>query len=252
MIPPVTVPDRFRIIAHRGASAYAPENTAAAFRLAREMGATEFELDAQLTSDGEVALCHDVTLARYGHGAVVVEQMAWAELASLDMGSWYSPHLHRGERMLTLGELFTEHGDAVTYHVELKGKAAALPSTVYREIHRHDLKARCVITSFSHDLLLAMAALDPDLRLGWLVRGIDADVLAKAAETPLYQLCPDARIVTPEIVTLARSVAPEVRVWGVGGAPHEVVALIEKVIAAGCDGMTINWPDWAQHEGRRS
>ena len=64
MTLPMPVPADFRIIAHRGASAYAPENTRAAFDLALQMGVTEVELDAQLTTDGVVALCHDETLAR--------------------------------------------------------------------------------------------------------------------------------------------------------------------------------------------
>jgi glycerophosphoryl diester phosphodiesterase len=252
MLVPITVPDRFRIIAHRGASAYAPENTRAAFRLARDMGVTEFELDAQLTTDGVVVLCHDATLARYGHGGLVVEQMAWADLASLDMGSWFSPHLYRGERMLTLDALFAEHRDAATYHVELKGKGRPLPAGVYDVIRHHGLQANCIITSFSYGMLLAMGALDGDLRLGWLVGDVNAEVLALAADARLYQVCPDAKVVTPETVTLARSVAQEVRAWGLSGAQHEVVALIEKVVAAGCDGMTINWPDWVRHEGNRS
>jgi len=258
MTLPIAVPGRFRIIAHRGASAYAPENTAAAFNLARAMGVTEFELDARLTADGVVALCHDATLARYGHGARGVEGMAWADLASLDMGSWFSPHFFRGERMLTLDALFAAHHDAATYHVELKGPAvpppgpALLPQAVYGVIRRHGLQANCIITSFSYGMLLAMAALDRDLRLGWLVGDVNAEVLAMAADARLYQVCPNAKVVTPETVALARSVAPEVRAWGLSGAHHEVVALIEQVVAAGCDGMTINWPDWVRHEGRRS
>ena len=72
MLPILALPD-FRIIAHRGASAYSPENTLPAFELAARMGANEVELDAQLTSDGQVVLCHDTKLERYGHGPQVVE-----------------------------------------------------------------------------------------------------------------------------------------------------------------------------------
>ena len=64
MTLPIPCPQGFRIIAHRGASAYAPENTAAAFRLAHEIGVNEVETDAQLTTDGEVVLCHDTDPGR--------------------------------------------------------------------------------------------------------------------------------------------------------------------------------------------
>src|SRR5690554_737210 len=90
---PVTVPSNFRIIAHRGASAYAPENTLPAFDLALRMGRPQVELDAQLSTDGQVVLCHDTTLARYGHGAQTVEALDWATLSNLDMGAWFSPYL---------------------------------------------------------------------------------------------------------------------------------------------------------------
>ena len=73
---PIWVPEAFRVIAHRGSSAYAPENTLPAFKLAREMGVGEVELDVQLAIDGVVVLCHDLVLTRYGHGDVVVEEMA--------------------------------------------------------------------------------------------------------------------------------------------------------------------------------
>ena len=131
MTLPITVPSGFRIIAHRGASAYAPENTAAAFTLAHEIGVDEVETDAQLTPDGEVVLCHDRALARYGHGDAVVEETPWAKLAALDMGSWFSPHLYGGERMWRLDDLFSAYGDRFTYHVELKGAAAGLAAEAH-------------------------------------------------------------------------------------------------------------------------
>ena len=84
---PIAVPDSFRIIAHRGASGYAPENTVAAFDLAREMGAVEVETDTQLTTDGAVVLCHDHNLDRFGHPDRVVETSSSQELMNLDMGS---------------------------------------------------------------------------------------------------------------------------------------------------------------------
>lgn len=249
---PISVPPTFRIIAHRGASAYAPENTLAAFELAQKMGIREIELDTQLTPDGVVVLCHDQTLARYGHGAQVVEAMKWADLAALDMGAWFSPYLFGGERMITLEQLFTRFGDQFIYHVELKGKAPALAAAVHTLLLRYHLQANCFVTSFAYEWLVAMRTLDAELRLGWLVRAIDEPGLAQAQAINLYQLCPMAGLVTPEMVTAARATVTEVRAWGVSsettaGQNAEVIALIERVLAAGCDGMTINWPDWVKH-----
>lgn len=252
---PLTVPARFRIIAHRGASAYVPENTLAAFQLAYDMGVTEIETDVQLTPDGVVVLCHDRTLARYGHGARVVEATPWAELATLDMGSWFSPHLHHDKRMLTLSDLFAAFGDKLVYHVELKGQAtpAALAAATHRTITEHHRQDACIITSFAYDSLQAMVQVDPTLRLGWLVQTIDAATIAQAQALNLYQLCPRADLVTSAMVAQARPVVTEVRAWGLlgtttAGQAAEVQAMIQNVLTTGCDGMTINWPDWVRRQ----
>ncbi|MEZ4867473.1 MAG: glycerophosphodiester phosphodiesterase family protein [Caldilineaceae bacterium] len=249
---PITVPAAFRIIAHRGASAYLPENTLAAFQLALEMGVTEIETDVQLTTDGVAVLCHDRTLARYDQGDRVVEEMSWGELAGLDMGSWFSPHLHRDKRMCTLHDLFTVFGDRFTYHVELKGRAPGLAAATQAIIAEHQQQDHCIITSFAYDSLVAMHQVDPTLRLGWLIQGIDEDALANAQALQLFQLCPKAALVTADRVAQARSIVREVRAWGLSGErvateASEVQALIHRVLEAGCDGMTINWPDWVCH-----
>ncbi|MCB0112717.1 MAG: hypothetical protein KDD84_01450 [Caldilineaceae bacterium] len=246
---PIRVPPSFRTIAHRGASAYAPENTLPAFELAEGMGVLDVELDTQLTTDGVVAICHDTTLARYGHGDWIVEEMSWAELASLDMGSWFSPFLFGGEHMTRLDQLFDHFGDRLVYHIELKGRAPGLAAAVHAQIEQHGLAESCFITSFSYESLVAMRKKSSSARLGWLVRGIDDDVLTKANALGLHQLCPQAAVVTAEMVTAARRVVTNVRAWGIQGThvsqhPAEVIALIERVRDAGCDGATINWPDW--------
>lgn len=252
---PISVLPTFRIIAHRGASAYVPENTLAAFELAHAMGVTEIETDVQLTTDGVVVLCHDRTLARYGHGDQVVEELPWTTLAELDMGSWFSPYLHHDKRLLTLQELLVTFGDSFTYHVELKGQAAVpqLAAATQQIIAEQGLQARCMITSFAYESLVAMRNIDPTLRLGWLVQGIDETVLTKAKTLGLFQLCPKADKVTQRSVEQARTVVPEVRAWGlnsdsVGHQAKDVQALIHNLLAAGCDGMTINWPDWVRHQ----
>ena len=211
------------------------------------MGIREVELDTQLTPDGAVALCHDTTLERYGHGSAVVEEMPWSELATLDMGSWFSPFLFRDERMITLDHLFEQFGDRFIYHVELKGKAAGLPEATYRCIERHNLAQQCLITSFSDKSLATMRAINPDLPLGWLIETINETTLLRAKELNLFQLCPRADQVDRETANLARRTVAEMRAWGINGSSLEVLKLIHQVLQAGCDGMTINWPDWVSY-----
>ncbi len=248
---PIPVPPSFRIIAHRGASAYVPENTLSAFQLALEMGVTEIETDVRLTSDGVPVLCHDDTLARYDHGAITVEELTWAALAQLDMGSWFSPHLHHDKQMLTLDALFAHFGDRLTYHVELKGKTPGLAAATHALITKHGLAANCFVTSFMYESLVDMQAVDATMRLGWLVAEINAETIEKTKALGLYQLCPRANGVTKAAVDRARAVVTEVRAWGLNGdqtarQAQDVQTLIHNVLDAGCDGMTINWPDWVR------
>lgn len=247
MTLPIPVPAGFRIIAHRGASAYAPENTAAAFRIAHEMAVDEVETDAQLSADGEVVLCHDPTLARYGHGPTLVEETAWPELAALDMGAWFSPHLYGGERMLRLNDLLAAYGDRFTYHVELKGTADGLAAEVHGCLVRHGLLDACIVTSFRYEALVAMRQVDESVRLGWLVDEIADEVVERARALALFQLCPRAACVTEAQVATVRDVVAEVRAWGLGGSPEQVQGLARRVLESGCNGATIDWPDWLAH-----
>ena len=247
--PPIPVPEHFRIIAHRGASAYAPENCLPAFELARQMGALEVEIDAQLAADGVVVLCHDDTLQRYGHGDQAVEELTAAALLSLDMGSWFSPFLYRNTPMATFEQVAREFADDFIFHIELKGKATDLPARVFSTIEACGLTERSVVTSFSWEQLERMREVSSRCRLGWLVHEFDREVIDRAARLNLFQLCPPARAVTEQLVELGHGVVEEVRVWGMSGKVMEVRSLIETVVDCGSDGMTIDWPDWATHPG---
>ena len=247
---PIKVPDSFAIIAHRGASAYAPENTRAAIKIALDMGVREVEVDAQLSTDGQVVLCHDWKLERYGHGPKVVEQMSSSELLSLDMGSWFSPYFYCGERMLTLEELFNTYQDRLTYHIELKGLAAGLPAAVAELIKRHQLRDRCVITSFSLDFLMVFRELEADLPLAWLVSKINNEVYERASEARLSCVCPRADLVTLPLVERMHASALAVRAWGLGGSSAEVVRVVRNLVDSGCDGATIDWPDWLTYSSK--
>src|SRR5215216_7870449 len=81
------------VIAHRGASAFAPENTLAAFRLAIALGADGIELDAQLSSDGQAVVIHDLRVNRTTNRTGLVENFTARELQELDAGAWFERRL---------------------------------------------------------------------------------------------------------------------------------------------------------------
>lgn len=95
-----------RIIAHRGASGYAPENTLAAMRKAKELGATWVEFDVQLSKDNAAIIFHDDDLDRTSNGHGLVIEKTLTELMQLDAGAWFSEE-YTGTPIPTLPDLLT-------------------------------------------------------------------------------------------------------------------------------------------------
>src|SRR5699024_5745889 len=109
-----------KIIAHRGASTYAPENTLAAFQKALDQQANGIELDVRLTKDNVPVICHDATVNRTSNGKGYIHNMTVSQLKKLDFGASFS-NKYKGEMIPTLEETLTLIGDAsITLHIEIK------------------------------------------------------------------------------------------------------------------------------------
>ena len=92
------------IIAHRGASGYAPENTLASMELAIKLGCDAIELDIHLTKDQQIVVCHDFTVDRTTNGRGEIENLTLEDIKKLDAGSWFSDEF-KGEKIPTLEEV---------------------------------------------------------------------------------------------------------------------------------------------------
>lgn len=115
------------VIAHRGDSAHAPENTLASFRGAVTSRADWFELDCHLTADGQLVVCHDSTLKRTGGLDVALADLTLEEIRRVDVGGWFNPAF-AGERVPTLGEaLDLARANAIGVYVEIKGSEVPPP-----------------------------------------------------------------------------------------------------------------------------
>ena len=102
--PPDAARARIQVLAHRGASAYAPENTLAAFRLAIEQRADWLELDVQQTKDGQLVVFHDLRMERTTNGSGALRDLTLEQVRQLDAGSWSAPGF-AGERVPTFEEV---------------------------------------------------------------------------------------------------------------------------------------------------
>lgn len=158
------------IFAHRGASAYAPENTLAAFNLAVEQGADGIELDAKLSADGHVVVVHDPTLERTTGAPDQVKNMALDDLRALDAGSFFSEKF-KGEKIPTLEEVFETLGKKTLINVELTNYTTRhdhLVETVCMLVKRFGLQDRVLFSSFLGSNLSEVRSYLPRAQTGLL------------------------------------------------------------------------------------
>ena len=233
------------IFAHRGASGYAPENTRAAFELARTMGAPGIETDVRLSADGVLVLIHDDRVDRTSNGSGAVADLSWAELVALDAGSWLDSRFG-GERIVRLdwllGWAFPTHQVPLGLTVCLEVKApAAVDGLLAMLITRQLTSQRLVqLSSFNWDTALRLRKELPALTVGFLTPRFDMDEIERVVIAGLPQICPRADLLTPDLVKASHACGLDVRAWGVQTREH-----LALVYTTGADGTTLNWPDWA-------
>src|ERR687897_750071 len=143
-------------LAHRGASALAPENTIEAFRLAVEDGAGGLELDVHMTRDGHIVVIHDATVDRTTNGSGAVSEMTFYELRSFDAGHDFSPdggptrpYRGRGVQVPTLGEVLEEF-PGVVVNGDIKGSSLGIEETLFRVLRDADALARVLVVLIHH------------------------------------------------------------------------------------------------------
>lgn len=198
------------VIAHRGASAYAPENTLAAFELAIRQQADAIELDAKLSADGAVIVIHDQTTERTTGKVGVVKEMTLAELRKLDAGSHFDSSF-RNEAIPTLDEVFDAVGQQTFINVELTNYASLtdnLPEKVAALVKRFALETRVIFSSFNPIALIRIKRLLPAVPIGLLALPGGSGAWARSWPGRLlsYQyLHPEFGDVTPKLVTKAHA-----------------------------------------------
>jgi len=155
--------DRFVLVdAHRGASAWCPENTLAAFEAAIASGADSVELDVQLSADGVAVVIHDDTVDRTTNGSGAVAQLTAAELGALDAGTWKSPSF-RGQRIPTLDQCLWLLAGTVRVNMELKASDPRLAAIAVAAIEERGLHDQVIVSSFHLELLAEVAERLPEV-----------------------------------------------------------------------------------------
>ncbi|HEU4494681.1 MAG TPA: glycerophosphodiester phosphodiesterase, partial [Rubrobacteraceae bacterium] len=223
-------------LAHRGASARAPENTLEAFRLAVEAGAGGLELDVHVTRDGQVVVIHDATVDRTTEGSGAVAEMELEEIQRLDAGYRFSPdggrtfpYRGRGVRIPTLTEVYASFPEA-RVNADIKEAQWGAEEAVWRVIRSAGAEERTLIASTEHPVVrrfrrisrgrIATAASRREIAAFYVLSRARLGALARpvydALQVPVEHR--GIELLTPRFVRAARSAGARVDVWTINDA----------------------------------
>lgn len=224
------------VIAHRGASAYAPENTFSAFDRALELGSGGIETDVRASKDGKLVLIHDAAVDRTSNGSGAVAGLTYDELSLLDFGGWFDEKF-RGEKTPLLDEFLERYGGRI--HLTLEIKARGIERTLAGVIKKSLVNpGGYEITSFDRESVLKAMELIHGASAGLLVKDLSDENIRFCLENNISQICPRAENITPESVREAHSRGLAVRAWGVPDTGQ-----MKRAAETGIDGMTVDFPD---------
>lgn len=222
------------IIAHRGASAEAPENTLAALELAIKQGADRVEIDVQETRQGEVVVIHDSDLKKIGGSSLKVFEAPLSELQSVDIGSWMNPSFS-DQRVPTLQQVLALCKDRINIVIELKyyGQEKQLEERVVRLVEDADMQDQIVVMSLSYPGVLKMKSIRPQWKVGLLSSVSLGDITRLKADF----FAVNAKFASRKFIKRVHKQNREVLVWTVND-PISISAMISK----GADGIITDFP----------
>lgn len=240
----VETTERVEVIAHRGASGAAPENTMAAFREAHAAGAHRIELDVQLLRDGQLAIFHDASLGRTAAGTGPITALTAAEAALLDAGSWFGARF-AGERIPTLDQVLLWSAGRIPLNIELKvtgggEPAVALARAAVDLVARAHLERETVFSSFDPVAAAEAARRCPECEVALLWSGRDGTtdpfptierIGARALHLPL-------RVLSPDVAREAHERRLPLRIYTLDTEPE-----VRQAHALGASGIITNYPD---------
>lgn len=222
------------VIAHRGASAYAPENTEAAFDLGVALGADAIETDLRATRDGVVVLLHDRLVDRTTDGHGPVDELSWSTVRSLDAGSHKHPRF-AGQRIPTFESFLDRYGSIRALYLEIK--ATEVVDAAVAMVRDRALLDQVIFTSFELEAVARVVSV-ASVRTCWLVRAWTPAEASRARAVRLYEVSVNAGQLDRALVEEIRATGLGVRAWGLKDDD-----LMRRAVEAGVDGVTIDFPD---------
>ncbi|MEA3424270.1 MAG: glycerophosphodiester phosphodiesterase family protein [Bacillota bacterium] len=230
-----------KIIAHRGASGYAPENTISAFKLAVEIGVKAIEFDVQMTKDREIIVHHDYFLGRTVDGKGLIMNKTLAELKNLDAGIWFSKEFE-GEKIPTLKEVLEVVPEDIEVYIEIKKliiDKREIEKEVFRIVSEAGRIENSIFSSFNHECLKLLIGLYT-VKIGVLVSSNLVEPVKYLADNNLnkYSFNQSAAFINEQIVKDMHDAGLKVLIYTVN--EKEIAEQMEEW---GVDGIFSNYPD---------
>lgn len=232
------------VIAHRGASAHAPENTMAAFDLALRQKADGIEFDVWKCGSGEIVVTHNRDTKELGGKQGDLQKMTLKQLRKLDFGS-HKGRQFQGERIPTLDEVLDLARGMELINIEIKGvevRSRGIELDVAEAILKFRLLRKVVVSSFNPTILARLQTLNPAVRLGLLLyeksplplrRGWSAQILKP------YSIHPSIGLLKKAFVERTHQKEQKVFVWTINDFEQ-----LQTCIRDGVDGMITDDPAW--------
>jgi len=237
---------RVELIAHRGASYDAPENTVAAFKLAWQQGADGAECDLYLTADQQIIACHDKTTKRTAGIEKLIAETTFQELRTLDVGKWKSSTF-AGEKMPTLPELLETIPPGKKIYLEVKCGPEIVPQLI-RELHASGKPlSEMPVICFNADVIAAVKQQQSELPAYYLSnpeKVTASKLIAKAQEIHAdgvdLKNCPEF---DRDYADQVRAAGLRLDVWTV-----DQTADAKRLVELGVQGITTNRPAFLREQ----
>jgi len=213
------------VVAHRGASKIAPENTLKSFKKAIELGADMIELDVRATKDREIVVIHDADISRTSNGKGFVRMYTLEELRRYDFGE--------GEKIPTLTDVLELARDKILVNIELK--EPDIVKEVVEIIKKTEMVDQVMVSSFIHPALLMVKKLDPKIKTAVLFGCYPVNLVGLATEALANFINPYFEAVDENMVKIAHGAGLEVMPWTVDDENH-----MRRLIKLGVDAIITN------------
>jgi glycerophosphoryl diester phosphodiesterase len=234
-----------QVIAHRGFSGIAPENTMTAFKKAIEIGADMIELDVMLSKDGELVVIHDKTVNRTTNGKGKVSELSLSDLKKLDAGSWFKKHFS-GEKIPTLEEVFDLAHGKIQLNIEIKKdaynpyrKKGGVEEKTVKLIEKYNMSSGVLVSSFNPLIIQRIKEFSPEVATAILYRyRINRSLVKGFNNLNVNAVNPGKRFFNKKATQEVHKSDLKINIYTINQKRE-----MKKFIKMGVDGIITNYPD---------